>query len=737
MFKETDKTDLGFLGEEFQYKLIHELMDDKELFMDLSSIINQNMFTDPNLKVYVGLMKEYYNKHDVVPSYDIMRIQLLDKAHNDIEREYYTAIVKKLIETPSDGSDYIKDLATKFFRQQNIIRTANKILEIAGNGNIEKYQECVDLLNAAMTTGIHEELGVSVFDNLEETLSDDYRVAVPTGIDKIDETLEGGLGKGELGVIVGPSSFGKSQPLYSRILTPNGYKRMGEMKVGDYVVGPDGKNYEVSGVFPQGKRPIYEVTFSNGTSCECDIKHLWTVKTEGENEYKTVTLNDIIVGGLSDGKKFYLPPISPLLMSDKEVPIEPYLVGRDAAKTWGGIIPTEYLFNSIEKRFALLNGLMDTCGDVDRNGKVCFVGNDISIAKNVQFLVRSLAGNAEIQEMEDNNYLVTLNLPKSDFPLFSKKDKEKKVKYTDNDAIYMVSAEYLVEQDAQCIMVDSNDHLYITEDFIVTHNTSLTTAMASYAATYRCEQNNNQGYKVLQIVFEDRIKQIQRKHIGRITGVESKDLSKSEYVDLIREQLKTYEETELLQNNLKIVRFPSGEKTPDDIKRFIKKLINHGFKPDMVIIDYFETLKVVGDGTTTNEWEKEGKTMRKLESMAGDMDFALWVPVQGTKDSVNAELVTMDKAGGSFKKIQIAHIVMSIARTNEDIEANKATIAILKNRAGKAGKVFNNVEFNNGTCRISTNNVDELDSMFAYDKKQRNDEVKLQQSIFKMAQIKK
>jgi hypothetical protein len=490
-------------------------------------------------------------------------------------------------------------------------------------------------------------------------------------------------------------------------------------------------------VFPQGKRPIYEVTFSNGTSCECDIKHLWTVKTEGENEYKTVTLNDIIVGGLSDGKKFYLPPISPLLMSDKEVPIEPYLVGRDAAKTWGGIIPTEYLFNSIEKRFALLNGLMDTCGDVDRNGKVCFVGNDISIAKNVQFLVRSLAGNAEIQEMEDNNYLVTLNLPKSDFPLFSKKDKEKKVKYTDNDAIYMVSAEYLVEQDAQCIMVDSDDHLYITEDFIVTHNTSLTTAMASYAATYRCQQNNNQGYKVLQIVFEDRIKQIQRKHTGRITGVESKDLSKSEYVDLIREQLKTYEETELLQNNLKIVRFPSGEKTPDDIKRFIKKLINHGFKPDMVIIDYFETLKVVGDGTTTNEWEKEGKTMRKLESMAGDMDFALWVPVQGTKDSVNAELVTMDKAGGSFKKIQIAHIVMSIARTNEDIEANKATIAILKNRAGKAGKVFNNVEFNNGTCRISTNNVDELDSMFAYDKKQRNDEVKLQQSIFKMAQIKK
>ncbi len=71
--------------------------------------------------------------------------------------------------------------------------------------------------------------------------------------------------------------------------------------------------------------------------------------------------------------------------------------------------------------------------------------------------------------------------------------------------------------------------------------------------------------------------------------------------------------------------------------------------------------------------------------MAGEMDMAFWIPLQGTKDSVNAELVTMDKAGGSFKKIQVAHVVMSIARTIEDIEDNKATIAILKNRAGQAG----------------------------------------------------
>ena len=113
--------------------------------------------------------------------------------------------------------------------------------------------------------------------------------------------------------------------------------------------------------------------------------------------------------------------------------------------------------------------------------------------------------------------------------------------------------------------------------------------------------------------------------------------------------------------------------------------------------------------------------MRKFESMAGELNIGIWIPVQGTKDSLNVEIVTMDKAGGSFKKIQIAHIVMSIARTVEDIEQSIATIAILKNRAGQAGKVFNGVSFNNGTCRISTDNVEEFNSMFAFDKKKEKD----------------
>lgn len=463
-----NKTNLGFLGEKFQYKLTHEFMENHAFFEDLSGILDQNMFTDPNLKTFVGVMKNYFEREGIVPDYDSMEIELRAISHSDKETETYLALIEEVRNTQINGVDRIKDMAEKFFRQQNIIKTANEILRIAGNGDTEKYDTCVGLLNDAMTQGLHNDFGESVFEHIKETLSDDYRIPIPTGIGKIDEALEGGLGKGELGVIIGPTSFGK---------------------------------------------------------------------------------------------------------------------------------------------------------------------------------------------------------------------------------------------------------------------TSLTTAMASYAATYRCPQNNNQGYKVLQIVFEDRIKQIQRKHLGRITGIESKDLSKPENIDLVREAIENFEDKELLDKNLRIVKFPSGEKTARDIKRFIVKLTNSGFKPDLVIVDYFECLEHENDNRDSNEFNKEGKTMRVFEAMAGELDIAMWIPSQGTKDSINLELVTMDKIGGSVKKAQIAHVIMSIARTVEDISNNKATIAILKNRAGCSGKVFNNVDFNNGTCRISTDNVDEMDSLFEMKKKKKEAELETQKEI--------
>lgn len=823
---QNNKTNLGYLGEAFQYKLAHEFMSSHTFFEDLSPIIDQNMFTDPNLKTFVGVMKNYYERGGVVPSYDMMDVELRNISHSDRETETYMAILEKVKNIPSEGIDRIRELAEKFFRQQNIVKTANEILKIAGNGDSDQYEACVGLLNDAMTKGIHNDFGESLFDHLEETLSDDYRIPIPTGIGKIDETLEGGLGKGELGVIIGPTSFGKAQPLDSQIVTPSGFKRMGDIKVGDYVIGADGKKHIVSGVFPQGMRPIYKVSFSNGTSCECDIEHLWNVnslyqrsgkkyvpgvskgrddkKYIPDHSFKTLTLREILNKGLIKRGRynFKVPVAKPVEFDSIETQFDPYLVGyyigdgcfsranisvgtqdkneiesvlstilgedlhifyredRDiysfdiVGKSKSLIkeafnpdihsndkfIPSEYLFNSIENRVALLQGLMDSDGHANNNGSCEFCSKSKQLALDVQFLVRSLGGFASLLEddssyfSEKNNervncgkrYRVTISMCDSSIQLFRLERKQKRVRYRilHADSLFITNAEYVGEKEAQCIMVNSDEHLYLTEDFIVTHNTSLTTAMASHAA--------EKGFKVLQIVFEDRIKQIQRKHLGRITGIEAKDLSKPDNIEFVKATLEAYPLKEAMRNNLRIVKFPSGEKTARQIERFIKKLINSGFKPDLTIIDYFECLEHENDKSISNEYEKEGKTMRRFEAMAGELDMGIWIPSQGTKESINLELVTMDKIGGSVKKAQIAHVIMSIARTVDDIANNKATIAILKNRAGKSGKVFNNVDFNNGTCRISTDNVDEFDSMYEVKKKNTEDQVKLQAEIAKM-----
>lgn len=823
-----NRDNLGYLGPEFQYKLVRAFMDDHKFFVGINNIVDQNMFTESALRTYVGVLKEYYELHEMIPSYQLMEIELRSKSKNDIEIQTYVDTLKKIKETPNEGIDSIRDIADRFFKQQNLTKAINKISKVIQNGEYDKYYECEDIIRKALEVGSEEDLGIGVFDNLELVLSDDYRCPIPTGIGKIDETLEGGLGKGELGIVLGPSSFGKIQAFDSQIVTPDGYRNMGDLKVGDYVIGRNGKPTKVLGVYPHKNWEFYKVTFSDGVSCECGMEHLWNVNSwyqrfgkkyvkgsyskdgykkvyQPDHSFQTLTLKEIVDKGLYRnwaGKKIYnfkIPMCEPVHFNEIPVDISPYLIGymigdgnfksgvitvgmqdikesssllkndkfdfnittdskrRNSLRFGNKLVNTlskyydinsvahqkyihhDYLFNSLENRIELLNGLMDSDGTCHKNGCSCYNTKSKQLAEDVKQLVLSLGGFATVREKKCGyfntkyneyrdcgiQYEVTITLCDPTIPIFKLKRKQDRVIYRNKrkGERFIKSVEFSRVCDGQCIKVDAEDELYLTDDFIVTHNTSLTTAMTSHAATYKCDKNDYKGFKVLQIVFEDREKQIQRKHLGRIADVEAKDLSKPNFKEQVLKSIDNFEDYELIKNNIRIIRFQSGEKTATQIRQFIKKLINSGFKPDMVVVDYFECVKLES-GTTAgdNEWSREGITMRKFESMANELDIALWVPIQGTKDSLGAELVTMSQGGGSVKKIQIGHIIMSIARTMESIERNLATIAILKNRAGKAGKVFNNVEFNNGTCRISTDNIDEFNMVEYNEDKQKQRE---------------
>lgn len=82
-----------------------------------------------------------------------------------------------------------------------------------------------------------------------------------------------------------PPGTGKAQPLYSKVLTPNGFKTMGDIKVGDAIIAGNGNIASVIGIYPQGKKSIYEITLETGAKCRCSTDHLWYVRDV--DTYKT------------------------------------------------------------------------------------------------------------------------------------------------------------------------------------------------------------------------------------------------------------------------------------------------------------------------------------------------------------------------------------------------------------------------------------------------------------------
>ena len=136
MGKTIDKSNLGYLGIDFQYKLVKYFMEDHNFFNEIANIVDQNAFTDQLLKRFVGTIKDYYNKENIVPSYSTIDIALRSKANDEIEIKEWEELINKLKNLNYEGNTLVKENALKFFKQQRLIKAANKMLEKVGKGDI-------------------------------------------------------------------------------------------------------------------------------------------------------------------------------------------------------------------------------------------------------------------------------------------------------------------------------------------------------------------------------------------------------------------------------------------------------------------------------------------------------------------------------------------------------------------------------------------------------------------------
>jgi replicative DNA helicase len=740
-----EERNFGFLGTSFQQSLIKTIIEDRKYGDLIIDILETKYFDNNSFKFIIENIKELYSTYKKIPDYYSLAQKIVSENSNNHDIAKIHLDTLEIIKNNQQDIDFVKDKALNFCKQQNLKKELKNVNNIIENGDFEEYPKIENIIKKALSIGTLDDNVINVFDSPEETLLKENRLTIPLGIDGLDYNLKGGLAKGELGIILAPTGTGKALPVSEKVLTNKGWVTIGSLKVGDTIISSNGKNQKVDGVYFQGIRPIYNITFTDNTSVKCDEEHLWSVKTIDRITSKRNTFSEIVK--TSDMMKeikrrgcynYLIPRVEPVHFDDIEVDIHPYTFGIilklnmlprkfhkyvkklenktieeifpsvldklenfsiEKGKPEKAFIPDVYLYNSLEKRIKLLQGLIDFNGKLKQDGKIVYFTISERLAYNIRELVLSLGGQIKIFEKNiDNTIEYRLEMYFNNYinPFYRalKRYKyEKRPKKVLKRCVKTIT--YSHDEEAVCIKVSSDDELFVTNDYTLTHNTTILTKIANTA--------HKHGFNVLQIFFEDNPVNIKLKHYTIWSNI-TPDEQPSNF-EYVLEKIKNAQEDSNAQ--LKLLKLPSDSTTVNDIRNKIRKMISDGFKIDLLIIDYADCITSTSNNHD-EEWKGEGPIMRSLESMASEFNLALWTAVQGSRSSISSDIVTTDQMGGSFKKAQIAHVIISIAKTLEQKEHNLATMTLLKSRIGKDGIVFQNCLFNNEYLEINTDSQDTL-----------------------------
>lgn len=473
----------------------------------------------------------------------------------------------------------------------------------------------------------------------------------------------------------GASGTGKALPNTSIIPTPNGWKKVGEIRKGDYLFDAFGKPTRVLAVYPQGKKQVFEVKFKDGRSAKCCEEHLWSYNTSTQRDiakknrkFFTSTTKEIIEKGLKRGEgwNILIPMQKAVEYSEKSHYLSPYVFGlllgdgsfrqnsnnkslqysseddylprriaeemgwklekgSDNNFTWyfskknpngrhkniwveealcefpelinayshNKYIPRDYLEDNIMNRLALLNGLLDSDGGVDNKGRVSFTTNSAVLRDNVLELCWGLGYKASVFVDKHKSTSTCYNIhitgtpedKRNLFRLPRKKNKiedwynsgERKENNIYNPIIDIVDLGY--QEEMTCFYVDNQEHLFLTENFVVTHNTRNAVADACLLAfpirynsqTCEWEQKGN-NEKVLFIITEQTDKQIKKMILAYLTDMNE---SKFKYGRFTEEEKRVIEQGKKVikefSSNFILIRIPNP--TIDLVKTKVREKV--------------------------------------------------------------------------------------------------------------------------------------------------------------------
>jgi replicative DNA helicase len=193
-------------GTSFQSKVISALITDTKLMDSLSDIIFPKFFDSDASRWIVETILDYHKEYRRAPSLDVFKVEL--NKVDDVGLKKKVVEQLKVSYTQNDTSDleYIKGEFSDFCRNQNLKEVIIQSVDLLKAG---QYDRIKDLVDKAMKVGVDADLGSDYVQTFIDRITDEKRDTVETGWDVLDEVMGGGLGPGELGVVVAPSGVGK------------------------------------------------------------------------------------------------------------------------------------------------------------------------------------------------------------------------------------------------------------------------------------------------------------------------------------------------------------------------------------------------------------------------------------------------------------------------------------------------------------------------------------------------
>ena len=733
------------------------LMIDSRLIDEVSELIQTSDFFAPKHRIIYEAIHKVYSAGDGV---DLVTVCESIPDLDEIGGIAYVAEIAMNTPSATNTKGYAKAVKLKA-QERAVIAAGTAIMGFGYDKDMTIDEKIASAQQSVMTIGESSEeaelTNNEVLKNWVAALDDRFTngtsFGLPTGFKALDERFHGLHGP-DLIILAARPAMGKAQPLDSEIVMADGSKvLMGKIRYGQAVASIDGGLSIVTGVYPQGDRPIYRLTMSDGRIVKADESHLWNVESSRWKEPRVMTTlelkekltkvrfaNRIRLAGHNGKVGFGTLDMSGWLLG--------FLLG-DGCLTNAGVRfsnPEQYIIDRVElesglkvhssangnehnifhalggtpnpireklkalgvmgklahekfipevvfsrdkvTRQAVLAGLLESDGWV-QNNSVQFSSSSEDLSDGVIRLVQSLGGSARKRVKSEPKYFYKGDM-KTGRPAYIVSvaldgigdfiqsprllDNMSSRKSSANPTI--TSIEFVGNEPAQCIMVSHPSHLYLTDGYLVTHNTTLALNMAETAAI-------TEGKPVLIFSLEMSRNQLYDKMVSSVSGIKFDRIKKG---TLEGEDWPRLSGAVAKMKDRKIHVLDRAGMHINQIAAAARR-INRKEKLGLIVVDYLQLIR--GDGNSRTE--QVGSISRGLKGLAKELDCPVMalsqlsreVEKRPNKRPVNADL----RDSGEIE--QDADIIMFIYRDevyNENSnEKGIAEIITTKHRGGEIG----------------------------------------------------